>query len=207
MPLLKCWTAEHRWSRHWHIALDTWWCVLEWKSCPRAIAPGCAAKLPLCHGCLYGSSEAIGELVYEVSWEIIMFIFMTADIHFSTGWVPQHHGAFQDQILFWLKSFAIDFSISFKEFCGELCEGSVRTDTQFRESHHPSIEWAWGRWNLSKYQRKKNQKYFSWFWLCKLYVYLNGEMYFSHIANFLFNDTMEIANLSFLLELEVLWMK
>lgn len=130
MPLMKCWTAEHRWSRHWHIALDTWWCVLEWKSCPRAIAPGCAAKLPLCHGCLYGSSEAIGELVYEVSWEIIMFIFMTADIHFSTGWVPQHHGAFQDQILFWLKSFAIDFSISFKEFCGELCEGSVRTDTQ-----------------------------------------------------------------------------
>lgn len=121
--LMKCWTAEHRWSRCWNIPLDAWWRVSEWKPCPRAAAPGCAAKLPLCYGRLCGSSGASGGLVYKVSWEIILFIFMTADIHLNTAWVPLHPVAFQEQPLFCLKSFAIDFSVSLKEFWGGYVKG------------------------------------------------------------------------------------
>lgn len=49
-PLMKSWTAEHRWSRCWNKARDTWWHVVQWKPCPKATMSGCVAKLPLCYG-------------------------------------------------------------------------------------------------------------------------------------------------------------
>lgn len=64
---------------------------------------------------------------------------MTANIHLSTAQVPQYLMSFQEQTLFWLKSFDTDFSVSFKEFWRVLCEGIFCPDTQFRKFLYSSI--------------------------------------------------------------------
>lgn len=59
---------------------------------------------------------------------------MTANVHLSTVQVPQYLMPFQEQTLFWLKSFDIDFSVRFKEFWRVLHEGGFCPDTLFRKS-------------------------------------------------------------------------
>lgn len=63
---------------------------------------------------------------------------MTSNIHLSTAQVPQYLMVFQEQTLFWLESFDIDFSVSFKEFWRVLNERVLNErffcpDTQFRK--------------------------------------------------------------------------